>query len=340
MTGFTHCLVHAGTHKTGTTSLQHALAMQRSELAAAGFAYPAMGQKKRDHNALAHRLAVCADDELPLLRRELAALPPGLASPQGGGAVLLLSAEELSTRICRPDPWAGFDDGAYWEHRRHYLARLRSVLPAAARIEVFLCFRDHESYAHALYATKVQSGRLKCGFAEFIRRCAPIFDYRRQVEVLADALGPVRVLGFNELRTDLVRRSFDWLGLPIGVADPPRLRPTPALDLIHWLAAAVQSGAGRRERERRAAFCRDYEPGAAAADAPVRSLWSSQQQRQDFLRRCVPPPLDAWPQPPAAVDITGSAELTRRAQQIEAEYRQWLHDRGHRNRWVFFLRRW
>ena len=332
MTRFTHCIVHAGSHKTGTTSLQGVLAARRAELAVAGFHDPALGRKGRNHNALAHRLATCDDGELAELRRQLATVPPRLGA-RSDGASLLLSAEEFSTRIGNLDPWAGFDDGTYWERRRAYLARLRAVLPEGARTEVFLCVRDHESYAHSLYATKVLSGKIRLSFADFVRRCAPIFDYRRQVEVLAEVLGPVRVQSFDALRGDLVNLSFASLGLPVRAADAPRLRPTPPLDLVHWLARATCSGVAEDERERRASFCR-RNPGNLAG--VVQSLWSSESERQDFLRSCVPPPLEGWAPPAADGRIADVAFLERQTEAIEAEYRQWLRDADRRRQMIFF----
>ena len=133
-----------------------------------------------------------------------------------GSATLLLSAEEISTRICNPDPWAGFDDGRYWDQRRRFLARLRGVLPEGASVETFVCFRDPEAYAHSLYATKLLSGKFDWSFVEFVRRCAPIFDYGRQVDVLAEGLGPVRV---QELRASAQRPGEPGLRLA-GRADP------------------------------------------------------------------------------------------------------------------------
>lgn len=170
MTRLTHCIVHAGSHKTGTTSLQDALSARRAELA----------------------------------------------------------AEEFSTRIGNPDPWAGFDDDAYGGGTGCSTWRgLRSVRPEGAPVEAFLGLRGHESYAHALYATKALSGQLDCSFAEFVQRCAPIFGYRRQAEVLAEVLGPVRRQSFDALRGDLVNGGFAWLRLPLRVERTPRLRPTP-----------------------------------------------------------------------------------------------------------------
>jgi hypothetical protein len=331
MTRFTHCIVHAGTHKTGTTSLQQLLAERRSELAAAGWHYPTLQRKGRDHNLLAHRLATCGDAELPQLR--------ALLARQATAPKLLLSAEELSTRIGLADPWAGFDDGAYWDRRHRYLARLRSVLADAAQIEVYLCFRDHEAYAYTLYATKLQSGKVDGSFEDFVRRCAPIFDYGRQAQVMADALGPVHAIGYDHLRGDLANRFMDWIGVPLRGLQAPRLRPTPAPELVHWLARAVQRGAAGDERKRRSAFCISWRAAADAKPVAPRNLWHSARQRSDFLALCRPPPLPDWPRPPIEVEIAGADALDVRAEQLEAEYQRWCEGGGGRKHWIYFWRR-
>jgi len=341
MTRFAHCIVHAGTHKTGTTTVQNVMAAHRADLAAAGIHYPALERQGSDHNVLVHRLAACTHDELNSARDELVRNAERLQLRQGAAATLLLSAEEISTRICNPDPWAGFDDGAYWDQRRRFLARLRSVLPEGASVETFVCFRDHESYAHSLYATKLLSGKVDWSFVEFVRRCAPIFDYRRQFDVLTETLGSVRAQSFEHLRGDLANRFFDWLGVPIQVERTPRLKATPTLDLIHWLAQALQSPAGRADRPLRAGFCRAHASKPEGSGAPVQSLWPSEQARRDFFRQCHPPPLEGWPQPAADGRIADPAALDHRAQQIESEYRQWRQRYGgHRKHWVYFWRRW
>ena len=337
MTRFAHCILHAGTHKTGTTTVQDVMAAHRAELAAAGIHYPALERQGRDHNALVHRLATCADDELKSAREELVSRSNRL---QGDSATLLLSAEEISTRICNPDPWAGFDKGSYWDERRRFLARLRGVLPDGASVETFVCFRDPESYAHSLYATKLLSGKFDWSFVEFVRRCAPIFDYSRQADMLAEGLGPVRVQSYEHLRSDLANQVFGWLGVPIRVERTPRLKATPTLDLIHWLSQAVQSDEGRDDRTLRADFCRDYPQQPQGAAGSVASLWPSEQARSDFLRQCTPPPLEGWPAPAAAGRIADPAALDRRVQEIETEYRRWrARYGGHRKHWIYFWRR-
>jgi hypothetical protein len=144
--------VHAGSHKTGTTTLQGVLAARRARAGgrpASG--YPALGGKARNHNALAHQLATCADDDLPILRRRLAAAPRGWRAAGRYGRAAA-ERREFSTRIGNLDPGR--------LRRRRLLGAAAAVPRAPARRVAarrahrgFLCLRDHESYAHALYAT-------------------------------------------------------------------------------------------------------------------------------------------------------------------------------------------
>jgi hypothetical protein len=95
------------------------------------------------------------------------------------------------------------------------------------------------------------------------------------------------------------------------------------------------SGVDEDERRRRAKFCRRYSGEAAAA---ARSLWFSESERQDFLGRCVPPPLEGWTAPPAAVSVADFALLEEQADAIEPAYLQSLRDADRRRQIIFFGR--
>jgi hypothetical protein len=95
--------VHAGTHKTATTTVQNLLHLHRAELAASGFFYPAMGPKCRDHNPLAHRLATCTDDDLASVRDALTGRSARAGVRLGGEARLYraMFLEELGKDYVR-----------------------------------------------------------------------------------------------------------------------------------------------------------------------------------------------------------------------------------------------
>ncbi len=164
-------VLHAGTHKTGTTSIQSSLAENRDWLRERGYVYPSLGPV--GHNEFAYRLSRVKPDGVETLHAELMSV----ADP---GRVLVLSAEEFSTHLVGAKQWR-FDKHDYWDLRRDYLKRLQTVLRDFDEIGVFLCFRRHDNFAQSLYATNILSNQYRWSFAEFRERCAPLFDYRRQV---------------------------------------------------------------------------------------------------------------------------------------------------------------
>ena len=221
----------------------------------------------------------------------------------------------------------------------HYLKRLRAVLPQAASLRTHICFRDHESYAHALYATKILS---EADRLEFLPTSSALCADLRLSPPGRDAGRSAGTGAYRELRPHARRPGEQVLRLA-GRADPgrqaPRLRPTPSFDLIHWLARSVQSSLDPRERSRRADFCRDYRPGPQAPELRVPSLWTSSEQRDEFLRHCHAPPLEDWPLPAAPEHTVEADAVERRADQIEAEYGRWRErNGGNRKHWAHFWR--
>ena len=274
------CLIHVGTHKTGTTTLQAILKSCREELRASDIFYP-LTNDERCHNSLAHLLASCSDQELDSIRIKFREL---FNQQNSGFARLLLSAEEFSTRICLAKPWAGLQEN-FIEKRRFYLSRLKSLLIDFDSIDFYLSFRDHEEYAHSLYATKIISGQVSCSFEEFVENCSPIFNYRIQA-LLFEEIGTLHMIRYEDIKNDLQGEFSSWLNLPGGM--PVRavsLKKTPPLHYIYWLSRSVCGGTSIKERKLRRKFCwvmQDSEP----KDAVDSSLWKSLGNRERFLSMC------------------------------------------------------
>ena len=93
-------ILHVGSHKTGTTSIQAALAENRQWLQDENFTYPKLSDTSNSHNELAHMLAVAPADEIDGIRR----LIRQSAAPN---STMILSAEEFSARIVGNRKWHG-----------------------------------------------------------------------------------------------------------------------------------------------------------------------------------------------------------------------------------------
>src|SRR5262245_1338144 len=137
-------ILHAGTHKTGTTSIQTALAVSRRWLGTRGVCYPKLDQRGRAHNHFAHRIAMANEADLDGLRTEF-------RRSINMGQTVLVSAEELSARITGTQYWDGFTDPDFPARKQAYMERLRKVFSDFDEVTVHICFRHAAEYAESLY---------------------------------------------------------------------------------------------------------------------------------------------------------------------------------------------
>lgn len=212
-------IVHIGSHKTGSTSIQHFLAKNAAALASAGIHLPTFGEgarRKSDNLPLARWLR----DDGP--QPDLSALRP----PEGQDArAAIISSENF-----------------YMCHAPSDFERARSVLPADARILCYL--REPSDHILSLYKqgvkspTKAEHRDLKTFLDQ---RTADMlaggrFIYHRYDENVAAwrAAFPDVVVGVyrNLANTELAHRFFEDCGFPlpssVRFVYPTQRKPSPS----------------------------------------------------------------------------------------------------------------
>ncbi|HEY5341629.1 MAG TPA: hypothetical protein VIK27_11425 [Candidatus Aquilonibacter sp.] len=144
-----YCVLHIGTHKTGSTALQMFLKHNRAVLQAYGVMIPAQGYEpgvQIGHHRLASEL-MREDDPQPLLDE----LRDALASSRAPLAVL--SSEEFVTLAARPER----------------LARLAETLEASGRaIRVVVYLRPQAAWAESLYGERLRQRSRPPRFAQYV----------------------------------------------------------------------------------------------------------------------------------------------------------------------------
>ena len=275
-------ILHAGTHKTGTTTVQEVLAANRSWLRTRGVIFPALPGCSDSHNGFAHRLALADASGLRDLRDQLRART-------GPDATLVLSAEEFSARILGERHWEGFDRPDYWQRRRAYLVRLREIASGLGPPELLICYRRADQYAASLYATNLLSDRFRWSFAEFLTRCAPLFDFSAQLALIREVFPGARAIPFDTLRPDLVPRFCAWAGLPVPPGTGRHSKITPDARVIAWLHARRAAGGPERQQARATEFARQPHASAPFRTAPRAWLWPSDAARRAFLASATEP---------------------------------------------------
>ena len=148
-------ILHAGTHKTGTTSIQKALFDNRLWLRQYGLIYPDGGgvyhKARLAHHSFVHAFTGTSAESLDQAVQFLAG---ARAQIERLGDIILISAEPIYRHIWGYDDWQHFADADYWVRRNGYLTRLADALHGFD-ITVLLFFRERRSFARSLYAEVV-----------------------------------------------------------------------------------------------------------------------------------------------------------------------------------------
>jgi hypothetical protein len=205
-------ILHAGTHKTGTTSIQKALADNRGRLCKQGLIYPdggaAFGRDSKSHHLFAH--ALTGSD--PMGRRKAEIFLNSARSLASSGDTILISSEPVYRHVAAHDPSAGPAD--YWTLRRQYLETLAGVL-RGFDVTVLLYFRERASFAESMFLELVRKGHGVGTFQEFLARDEHRYDYERQLELFSEIFATVRVESYEAARdAGLVTSFFRVIGFP------------------------------------------------------------------------------------------------------------------------------
>ena len=198
--------LHTGQHKTGTTSLQKALADNRAHLERHGFLYPDTG-----------RLAVCGSwghhDLAYALRDRARGLDLWRALRKEADAAgldnVIVSSEELSLL-----PYAG--------HQPLEAYRVIASCFEGWRIRLITYLRPQADKLASLYNHHVKAIGETRPIIEFLASVSPRLDYNNYLNVAAQGLGHdaivVRRYTRIHLNGDIVTDLAEVVGLPLGPA--------------------------------------------------------------------------------------------------------------------------
>ena len=223
-------ILHIGTEKTGTSTIQRFFHINAKALATSGIVYPtvaygpdmlshvglpvfAAGEKRLGSDIHA-KFGVSDASALERFRDQLRARLYDAAAVSDYHT-MVFSSEHLSSRLTEPAE----------------LARLKTLLEPLGTIDVILYVRPQEELVASSYSTSIRLGATQA-FSDYIEKSIQLkyYNYRFLCQLWSEAFGRehMRVRIFStaafhdgDLLSDIVRTA----GLPINMADyvpPPR----------------------------------------------------------------------------------------------------------------------
>ena len=315
-------ILHVGTHKTGTTALQHSLKAASPELEACGISYdPNLGGKKTvdtAHHSLARLLGEPETDDT---RRVLGGYRKAIAQELDKGRDVVISSERIY-RMKVNDGLAA--DSA----RRRYLDRVAGFF-VGLPVELIVYFRRPDTYIESFFremATKPKA----TSFANCIGPRISV-SYTQRLQEFQQTFENVSSFCFEDavaeglVSTFLRRHALAERCL----VDTNVRRQSVSFRGASWLGARkARAREGGRSKREMWLFCLDMSHHPLLKDAKTDRPWTSSEERAAYYRRMVDgfAHADFWSPPEDTVTPVSCQSVDLEA--IDALYRDWLkHNR-------------
>lgn len=251
-------VIHVGTHKTGTTSLQRFAGSNRKELKKRGIWYPSYAEIGLTDTHYGHHqiaLALAGQERANLSESAARQFVEYIDRKRNPGETVLISAEPFYRLTMGMDQkthrWRS-SSASYWGARVEYIAKMRETFPFDD-VEILICLRRQDSFARSVYQERVKVTKFNDTFPAFLHKDRAIFDYLGQVEAFAQHFPKIRVVTFEGLleKGDLHSSFFGLFGADISFAKtPPVANVSLPLEFVEFKRLLNKTSISREDADR------------------------------------------------------------------------------------------
>jgi hypothetical protein len=236
-------LLHIGTHKTGTTSIQRFCGANRDALRERGIWYaPASVGKFPDHYAH-HRIAhAIADRDDNYDRADAADFFDQVRRQMKSSEKCLISAEPMYRHALPIQPRGGQARLSEAERNARYTTYAEAVRECLGEFDVtvLVMLRRQDLFLESLYAEQVLSTGYTRNIERFAVERGPLLDYEARLSGWASVFGEdrisVRVFDPSTLNVPIERDFVEWIGVEWddGLRIGPRHNVTPSRAFVEF----------------------------------------------------------------------------------------------------------
>lgn len=279
-------ILHIGTHKTATTSIQHFFSDHHKVLASRGLFYPGYDLiGKKPHYAHLGMVNALVGQHKSYTPAEARAFFTAVRDRMADHDITLISAEPLYRHVMSDTPSSGAerDPEAYWPARMRFIEHIHDLLGPA---EVVVVFRRQADYAQSLYQEHIKVTQYDRPFAEFLRDFWFHFAFAEQARAWDSVFPGLRALRFDKMVAsgDAVGEFCRLLDLPVaGLPEAARHNEAMPADLV-ILKRIMQGASSRDEAARRIAQIEPLLNPEMLKNLEPRSFFASPEDREAYQR--------------------------------------------------------
>lgn len=182
-------LLHIGTHKTASTSLQHFCMLNRSLLETQGFLYPGNRDGVYAANFLASQLAYGRQAEVKAYMQAARD-----QAEKAGCHTVVISAESFYAMSAFFFNIHGRPCGDYWENESNLIRQLKECC-IGFDTQIICYLRAQDEYAGSLYNQLVKNSIGIAGtYEDFVESARQIFDYDSHLKLWENQFGREKIV--------------------------------------------------------------------------------------------------------------------------------------------------
>jgi hypothetical protein len=197
-------LLHIGSHKTGSTSIQHFCTLNSGLLKSLGYLYPKNPDSAYVPNYLAAQLAKGqgnkTEEYLKKVREQ---------AEQGKCHTVVISAESFygMTWFFLNTPGKPVEED-YWQSEARLIEEMHKCCNGYDEIKIACYLRPQDEYSVSLYNQFVKNNfGISESFGEFVANAKPIFDYEHHIRLWENIFGADAVIlrNYSNSKRNLTR---------------------------------------------------------------------------------------------------------------------------------------
>ena len=280
-------ILHIGTHKTATTSIQRFLASNRAQLQERGVYYPdytLIGRTSHyAHLGMVNALSNRHKNYKPEVARKFFTKVRDAAQ---NFDTTVISAEPFYRHISgEGDDIFTLPPEQYWERRHAYIESVRELFGNA---QIVVTYRRQADYAQSLYQEHVKVTRYKKNFTSFLEEFWYHFQFKRQTEAWKAVFPDTRVVLFEKLVAsgDVPHAFCNLLGIPSqGLPVPIPANEGMLTDLIIMKRMLHRGQEDKAEIRKKLERLQRHLPEDIQKQLKRRSFFASENDAQAFQSR-------------------------------------------------------
>ncbi|PZQ10776.1 MAG: hypothetical protein DI565_19550 [Ancylobacter novellus] len=281
-------ILHVGTHKTATTSLQTTLKRNRDAMRRLGVLYPS-GRLIGAPDMAGHHFfpaLIVTGDENDLAKARM--FVDRAISEHGQRDVLLISCEGFH-RYVMP---TGVDCAAnadQWQRREAFIRRT-AALCESHETEIWISLRRIDSFAISMYQERIKKTNYTYNIEKFVDQSNILLQYASNIELWSKYFDRVRVFRFEDdaqSEHGAVGAYLERLGLPVSfresVPDPLNVSLHP--HLVEFKRQLNSLGGDRQQSKRIANALMNFQSSSADSMLAERHSLLSVDERRALCAR-------------------------------------------------------